>query len=87
MNQDQFYPYPPQEPQEPQYPGTYQTGSTRPPKNSSGLVAFLLIALIFLGGITSAMGLLNLHLFRQLEELESRSTSPVYFSEDCAPAC
>ena len=66
MNQDQFYPYPPQEPQEPQYPGTYQTGSTRPPKNSSGLVAFLLVVVIVLLGVVTLLGVMNVKLFRQL---------------------
>ncbi len=48
--------------------GTYSTGSTRPPKGSSPLVAFLLMAVIFLGGIASAMGLLNIRLLLQLRQ-------------------
>ncbi len=63
MNQDQFYPY---QPQEPQYPGTYQTGSTRPPKNSRGLIAFLLVMLILLLGVVTLLGVMNVKLFRQL---------------------
>lgn len=66
--------------------GEYRTGSTEPPKSHGGLIAFLLIAVIFLGGIASALGLLNIHLSRQLDELESRATSPVYFSEDAQVA-
>ena len=66
--------------------GEYRTGSTEPPKTHGGLIAFLLIAVIFLGGIASALGLLNIRLLGQLEELENRATSPVYFSEEAAPA-
>ena len=43
----------------------YQTGSTHPPKNHRTTVALLLVAVIFLGGIVSALSLLNIHLFRQ----------------------
>ena len=42
----------------------YQTGSTRPPKNNRGLIAVLLVVIIFLGGIVSALSLLNIRLFR-----------------------
>ena len=45
---------------------TYQTGSTCPPKSYGGLVAFLLVLVIFLCGIITALGLMNVHLFRQL---------------------
>ena len=41
----------------------YRTGSTRPKKSKSGLVAVLLAGVIFLGGIVSALGLLGVHLF------------------------
>ena len=44
----------------------YETGSTRPPKDRGGLVAFLLVLVITLGGICSALGILNLHLLRQM---------------------
>ena len=42
----------------------YQTGSTKPPKNHRGLVAAALVAIIFFGGIFSALGLMNIRLFR-----------------------
>ena len=48
--------------------GTYSTGSTRPPKNSNPLVALLLCAVIFLGGIASALGLINIQLFLTLQQ-------------------
>lgn len=56
--------------------GTYQTGAIHPPRPSSGLVAFLLVAVIFLGGICSALGLLNIRLLQQLMEA-TRETTPV----------
>ncbi len=43
----------------------YRTGSTRPKKSKSGLVAVLLAGVIFLGGIVSALGLLGVHLFSE----------------------
>lgn len=59
----------------------YQTGSTRPPKSYSGLVSFLLVALILLGSITSALGLLNIRLFQQIRDQSDSSTTPVRFSQ------
>ena len=43
----------------------YQTGSTCPTKSRGGLIAVLLAAVIFLGGIFSILGLLKIRLFRQ----------------------
>jgi membrane-associated protease RseP (regulator of RpoE activity) len=45
---------------------TYQTGSTCPPKSHRGLIAFLLVLVIFLCGIITALGMMNIRLFRQL---------------------
>lgn len=45
---------------------SYQTGSTRPPKKHRALVSILLAAVIVLGGISSALGVLNIRLFRQI---------------------
>ncbi len=63
----------------------YQTGSTRPPKSRSGLIAVLLAIVVFLGGIASAMSILNIHLFRQLRA-EDPQESPVEFALDAPPA-
>ena len=52
---------------EPWEQNCYQTGSTRPPKRFRGCAAVFLVALIFLGGIISALSLLNIRLFRQLQ--------------------
>ncbi len=46
----------------------YRTGSTRPPKNHRGLIAFLLICIIFLCGVVSLLGHLNIRLLSQLRE-------------------
>ena len=46
--------------------GIYQTGSTTPPKRTSGLLTVLLLLVIFLGGLASGLGLVNIRLIRQL---------------------
>lgn len=63
---------------------TYQTGSTRPPKSRGGLIAFLLVVVIFLSGISTALGLMNIRLFRQINELSATEPSPVVFSQGVA---
>ena len=55
--------------------GTYQTGSTNPPKSRSGLVAVLLIIVIFLAGITSFLGILNIKLFSALNSQPDNTVS------------
>lgn len=51
--------------------GTYQTGASQPNKSQSGLITGLLIATIFLGGIASALGVINIHLLAELGQRES----------------
>lgn len=46
--------------------GTYQTGPAKPPKRPSVLITVLLMCVIFLGGIASALGVMNLRLFNRL---------------------
>ena len=53
--------------------GTYQTGATPDRKSQSGLITGLLIATIFLGGIASALGVMNIRLLQQL----GRQNDPV----------
>ena len=55
--------------------GVYQTGSTRPPKRHSGLVALLLIAVILLAGIAGVLGLWNFRLFAALQEQSGKDIS------------
>ncbi len=50
-------------------PGMYETGRTRPPKNHGGLIAVLLVVVIFLCGLVSALGVVNIKLFAQINEL------------------
>lgn len=59
----------------------YRTGSTSPRKNHNSLVAVLLICVIFLAGVVSAMGILNIRLFRQLEQLTRENAAFVSFFE------
>ena len=54
-------------------PSIYGTGRTRPPKNHGGLIAVLLVIVIFLGGLVSVLGILNVKLFAQLK---SQSNTP-----------
>ena len=57
----------------------YRTGQTQPEKSSRGLVAILLICVIFLGGLVSVLSFMNIHLFRLLED--SQEKAPLSFSE------
>ena len=60
---------------EPWEEGYYQTGSTRPPKNYRGIIALLLVVIIFLGGIASALSLLNIRLFKEVARQEEAAVS------------
>ncbi len=53
--------------------GTYQTGSTKEGKGQNGLITGLLIAVIFLGGLASALGLMNFKLLTQLMNQQSQA--------------
>ena len=60
--------------------GIYGTGNTRPPKNHGGLVAILLIVVIFLSGIVSVLSLLNVKLFKELNQMNKQEQNlPVSF--------
>jgi hypothetical protein len=48
--------------------GVFGTGKTEPPKNHSGIIALLLILVIFLSGIVSLLSFMNIKLFHQLSE-------------------
>lgn len=60
---------------------TYQTGSTCPPKSHRGLIAFLLVLVIFLCGITTALGMMNIRLFRQLYAASGQKESLLVISQ------
>ena len=61
--------------------GTYQTGSTQPPKNYRVFIALLLGLVIFLCSITTALGLMNIKLTRQLASQEETQLCSMAFSD------
>lgn len=58
--------------------GTWQTGRTQPPKHYNGLIAFLLVLVILLSGISTALSIMNLKLYRTLTTVQDKT--PVAFS-------
>jgi len=67
---------------EPWDDGVYGIGNTQPPKNHGGIIALLLIIVIFLSGIVSALGIMNVQLFKELEQLNQVTDSvPMSFSD------
>ena len=62
-------------PREPWDEDCYQTGSTRPPRNYRGVIGLLLGVIIFLGGISSALSLLNIRLFKEVARQEEAAVS------------
>ena len=66
--------------------GAYGTGRTSPPKSHHGLIALLLVLVIFLSGIITVLGLLNVKLFKELntqeQPEEEESTLSISFSND-----
>ncbi|MBO5129465.1 MAG: trypsin-like peptidase domain-containing protein [Oscillospiraceae bacterium] len=62
--------------------GVYETGRTRPPKSRGGLVAVLLVIVIFLGGLVSALSVLNIRLFAQLNSLPVEDAPVSFVSEE-----
>ena len=55
--------------------GVYGTGCTEPPKNHQAIIALLLIAVIFLGGISTALSVLNIRLFQELNQPEEQAVA------------
>ena len=53
--------------------GTWQTGRIHPPKHYSGLIAFLLVLVILLSGISTALSIMNLKLYRRLTVAETNA--------------
>ena len=58
--------------------GTWQTGRTQPPKRYVGLVAFLLVLVILLSGISTALSIMNIKLYKELSDVQS--SAPMTFS-------
>ena len=67
---------------EPWEPGKYETGRTRPPKSHNGLIAILLVVVIFLSGLVSFLGVLNVKLFAQLKAMPQEEDKSVSFVSD-----
>lgn len=59
----------------------YRTGCTNPQKSHGGLIAVLLICVIFLGGIASVLSLLNIRLFHYLEQSAANPDTPLSFAQ------
>lgn len=51
----------------------YQTGNTELKKRHRGLFAILIVTVVLLIGVVSVMGLLNIQLFRRVQELDPKS--------------
>lgn len=66
--------------------GTYQTGRTQPPKHYQGLVAFLIVLVILLSGITTALSILNTKLYQKLTTQETIPQVAFSRSEDLPQA-
>ena len=56
----------------------YRTGRTQPQKSNRGLIAVLLICVIFLSGLVSVLGLMNIRLLNLLKQQDTGA--PVAFS-------
>ena len=69
---------------DPWEPGMYETGRTRPPKSYGGLIAVLLVVVIFLCGLVSALGVVNVRLFAQVNELSKPKDNSLSFINDDA---
>ena len=67
---------------QPWEPGKYETGRTRPPKSHNGLIAILLVVVIFLSGLVSFLGVLNVKLFAELKSQPKEDEEPVSFVSD-----
>ena len=66
--------------------GTYETGPTKPPKSRNGLVALLLILVIFLCGIITLLGILNVKLFHQIKFREEGDVAISFSVNQTIPA-
>lgn len=61
---------------------SYETGSTRPPKDRGGAVAVLLVALLLVGSLCSALGILNVKLLQMLHSQTENAESVSLFDDD-----
>ena len=63
--------------------GVFGTGNTSPPKSRSGIIALLVILVIFLSGTVSLLSFMNIKLFRELSQQKEQleQYAPMSFSE------
>ena len=54
--------------------GTWQTGRTQPPKHYNGVITFLLALVILLSGISTALSIMNLKLYRTLNTVQQETS-------------
>ncbi len=59
--------------------GLYGTGRTQPPKRHGGMVTFLLISVILLSGLVSALSMMNIKLFVQLNTNSNKQEDSLEF--------
>ena len=57
----------------------YRTGQTQPQKSSRGLIAVLLICVIFLCGLVSVLSLMNIRLLNKLQQVGTET--PLSFAQ------
>ena len=65
--------------------GVYGNGITEPPKSRGGLVALLLILVIFLCGIIALLGILNVKLFTQLNLQQEQENISLAIMDETDP--
>ena len=65
--------------------GAYGTGCTEPPKSYGTLVTVLLVAVIFLGGIVTALGVLNVRMFQELNRKKDKDLPISFALEETQP--
>lgn len=66
--------------------GVYGTGHTKPPKSHGGLIAVLLILVIFLSGLVTMLGLMNIRMFRQLNTMKQEPDLSISFDAEPSTA-
>lgn len=68
-------------PEHPWDDGVYGTGRTKPPKNHGGLICVLLILVIFLSGLVTFLGIMNIRMVHRLNEQEELNSAIAFAAE------
>jgi len=64
----------------------YGTGPTEPPKSRGGVIALMLILIIFLCGIITLLGILNIRLFHKLQLQQEKELAISFTTAETQPA-